>query len=163
MTTLDHARYRPHLRAVLWCCPLDLGTELRVRPDCAVGRLGLAVDERWIQGPPRTGDRPATASAPGISSRRSVAEGLKSAPTLAWPRQSGLRSAPADSVADRLKPFPTGTRVRLSGLGPLSRSSVVDWENGDRTPRIAAEERRGIGDARVEAQSGASGANPLPR
>jgi hypothetical protein len=63
MTTLDHGLCEPRPRCSGIARSIS-APSVRVRPDYAVGRQGLAVDEQWIQGPPRTGDRPATASAP---------------------------------------------------------------------------------------------------
>jgi hypothetical protein len=90
MTTLDHGLCEPHLQRSGVARPIS-EPSLRVRPDCGVARQGPPLDQRRGEsradhGPPVTGDRPASASEPGTSSRRSVAERLKPALTRARPR-----------------------------------------------------------------------------
>lgn len=122
MTRLDHGVGEPHLRRSGVACSIS-EPSLRARLAGGVGRQGSPVDERWVQGSPGTGDRPASASAPGISSRHSVAEGVKSA-SAGRTSAAVLGSDPVDSVAEWLKSAPTGPGLgrRTPGrFSPLRR------------------------------------------
>jgi hypothetical protein len=99
---------------------------LWVRPDGGTDRESPPVDQRRIQGPPGTCDRPASAAKPGIIAHRSVAEWLKPTAIRTRPRSSNHKSTPGRSVAERLNPAPIRTWLRWSDSGLASAVPAAD-------------------------------------
>jgi hypothetical protein len=127
MTRLDHGLCEPHLRCSGVARPIS-EPSLRVRPDGEADRQGPPLDQRRGESgadhtPPGTDDRPASAAGPGNSSRRSVAEWLKSAPTRARPRWSDLGAIPGRSVAGWVKSAKSASTRPSLGRGARVGSS----------------------------------------
>jgi hypothetical protein len=132
---------------------------LWVRPDGGTDRESPPVDQRRIQGPPGTCDRPASAAKPGIIAHRSVAEWLKPTAIRTRPRPSNHKSTPGRSVAERLKPTAIRTRPRPSNhkstpgrsvaerLNPAPIRTWLRWSDFGLASAVPAADRLGAGPA----------------